>query len=90
VHTADCHSPALDSGFRRNDVSRQSISWFVMPTKVGAFRYPGFFDDCAEYLRMFFCTRHFSTQLLADKEGKGYEVGGAGSRAENEDVVRSV
>jgi len=39
----DCHSPALDSGFRRNDASRQAISWFVMPTKVGAFRYPGLF-----------------------------------------------
>jgi hypothetical protein len=48
VHTVDCHSSALDSGFRRNDVSRQAISWFVMPTKVGAFRYPGLFDDCAE------------------------------------------
>jgi hypothetical protein len=48
VHTVDCHSPALDSGFRRNDASRQAISWFVMPTKVGAFRYPGLFDDCSE------------------------------------------
>jgi len=28
----------LDSGFRRNDASRQAISWFVLPTKVGAFR----------------------------------------------------
>jgi hypothetical protein len=35
VHTVDCHSPALDSGFRRNDAFRQAISWFAMPTKVG-------------------------------------------------------
>jgi hypothetical protein len=42
------HISELDSGFRRNDAPRQAISWFVMPTKVGAFRYPGLFDDCAE------------------------------------------
>jgi len=39
AHMVDFYSPALDSGFRRNDASRQAISWFVMPTKVGAFRY---------------------------------------------------
>jgi hypothetical protein len=48
VHTVDCHSPALDCGFRRYDATRQAISWIVMPTKVGAFRYPGLFDDCPE------------------------------------------
>jgi hypothetical protein len=25
----------MDSGFRRDDTSRQANSWFVMPTKVG-------------------------------------------------------
>jgi hypothetical protein len=24
------------------------LSWFAMPTKVGAFRYAGLFDDCSE------------------------------------------
>jgi len=42
------HISELDSGFRRNDACRQAISWFVMQTKVGAFRYPGLFDDHAE------------------------------------------
>jgi hypothetical protein len=42
------HISELDSGFLRNDASQQAISRFVMPSKVGAFRYPGFFDDCAE------------------------------------------
>jgi hypothetical protein len=35
AHPVHDHSPALDSGFRRNDASRRAISWFVMPTKVG-------------------------------------------------------
>jgi len=35
AHTGHDHSPALESGFRRNDASRQAISWFVMPMKVG-------------------------------------------------------
>jgi len=48
AHPVHDHSPAMGSGFRRDDASRQAISWFVMSKKVGAFSYPGLFDDCAE------------------------------------------
>jgi len=40
------HSPALDSGFRRNDASYHAVFKSVMPAKAGAFRYPGHFWIC--------------------------------------------
>jgi len=33
AHTVHDHSPALDSGFRRNDVSVQAFRGLVMPAK---------------------------------------------------------
>jgi len=43
----DCRSPALDSGFRRNEVSLHVVSNPVMPEKAGAFRYPVCFSSDA-------------------------------------------
>jgi hypothetical protein len=40
AHTVYDHSPALDSGFRQNDVSYYAVFKLVMPAKAGAFRYP--------------------------------------------------
>jgi hypothetical protein len=45
VHPVYDHSPALDSGFRRNDVSSYAVFKSVMPAKSGVFRYPGLFLD---------------------------------------------
>jgi hypothetical protein len=59
----DFYSPALDSGFRRNDASRQAISWFVMPTKVGAFRYPG--------LLMIVLNSYMFSKTAADRGNSG-------------------
>jgi len=38
-------SPALDSGFRRNDISYYVVFKSVVPAKAAAFRYPGLFLD---------------------------------------------
>jgi len=40
AHPVHDPSPALDSGFRRNDVSYHAVFNSVMPAKAGAFRYP--------------------------------------------------
>jgi hypothetical protein len=40
AHTVHDHPPALDSGFRRNDVSYSAVFKSVIPAKAGAFRYP--------------------------------------------------
>jgi hypothetical protein len=40
AHTVHDHSPALDSGFRRNDVSYYAVFNSAIPAKAGAFRYP--------------------------------------------------
>jgi len=40
AHTVHDHSPALDSGFRRNDVSYYALFKSVIPAKAGAFGYP--------------------------------------------------
>jgi hypothetical protein len=36
AHKVHDHSPALDSGFRRNDVSGQAFLTLVIPAKAGA------------------------------------------------------
>jgi hypothetical protein len=48
THPMHDHSPELDSGFRRNDVSCHAVFESVMPAKAGAFRYPGLFSGSAE------------------------------------------
>jgi len=40
AHTVHDHSLALDSGFRRNDVSSYAVFKSVIPAKAGAFRCP--------------------------------------------------
>jgi hypothetical protein len=45
AHPVHDHSPALDSGFRRNDVSYHAVFKSVIPAKAGAFGYPGLFLD---------------------------------------------
>jgi hypothetical protein len=43
AHPVHDHSPALDSGFRRNDVSYYAVFKSLIPAKSGAIRYPGLF-----------------------------------------------
>jgi len=62
-HSAHDHSPALDSGFRRNDVSYHAVFKSIMPAKAGAFRYPGLFLDL---LSNYNFTRFPTSQQKAD------------------------
>ncbi|WP_459938997.1 hypothetical protein [Desulfonatronum parangueonense] len=50
AHTVHDHSPALDSGFRRNDVSGQAFPTLVIPAKAGI----QVFSGSAEQLLRFF------------------------------------
>jgi hypothetical protein len=64
------HSPALDSGFRRNDVSCYPVFKSVIPAKAGAFRYPGLFRDLLSSYKKepVSFTQEAANTLLADSD----------------------